>query len=167
VGLTATVPDHFERLVAFLKEIGLRGMAIRPEWIRIAHENKPNQFRDHLADWLTKDRYPSAVISCDFLMTLSVLGRLSELGLSIPRDVSVITYDDPAAAAQIHPSLTAVAQPISRLGYLSIQRLLECIAGKDVPHVDRLKTELIVRASTGPVDSRRNAEGGRADCERS
>ena len=165
VGLTATVPDHFERLVAFLRETGLRGIAVHPEWIRIAHENKPNQFRDHLADWLTKDRHPSAVISSDFLMTLSVLGRLSELGLSVPRDISVVTYDDPAAAAQMHPSLTAVAQPISRLGYRSIQRLLECIGGKDVPHVDRLGTELIVRESTGPVNPGRKAEGQRAGSE--
>ncbi len=162
VGLTATVPDHFERLVAFLRETGKRGIAVDPEWIRIAHENKPSQFRNHLADWLSKERHPSAILSSDFLMTLSVLGRLSELGLSVPEDVSVITYDDPAAAAQMHPSLTAVSQPISRLGYRSIQRLLECIAGKDVPHLDRLPTELVVRESTGPVDPRPAKEGQKA-----
>ncbi|MDR3688255.1 MAG: GntR family transcriptional regulator [Fimbriimonas sp.] len=163
VGLTATVPDHFERLAAFLRETGNRGITVHPEWIRIAHENKPTRFRDHLADWLSKDRHPSAVICSDFLMTLSVLGRLRDLGLSVPEDVSVVTFDDPAAAAQMNPSLTVVAQPIARLGYRSVQRLLECIAGKEVPPFDRLPTELIVRESTGPVCANRNRQSERAN----
>jgi DNA-binding LacI/PurR family transcriptional regulator len=159
VGLTATVPDHFERLATFLSATGNLGITVRPEWIRIAHESKPSRFRDHLADWLTKERHPSAVLSSDFLMTLSVLGRLRELGLAVPEDISVVTYDDPAAAAQMNPSLTAVAQPVARLGYRSVQRLLECIDGKDVPHSDRLPTELIVRESTGPVNPSRSLQG--------
>jgi DNA-binding LacI/PurR family transcriptional regulator len=159
VGLTATVPDHFERLVAFLGETGKRNMTVHTHWLRIAHENKPSLFGSHLSDWLSVERYPSAVLSSDFLMTLSVLGRLNELGLSVPEDVSVVTYDDPAAAAQIRPSLTSVAQPISRLGYRAIQRLIECIAGKVVPQIDRLPTELVIRDSTGPVNPGRKSQG--------
>lgn len=150
VGLTATVPDHFERLRAFLDATGKRGMAVRPEWLCLAHERNPGRFREHLAGWLRADHFPTAVVSCDFMMTLAVLGRLRDLGLSVPRDVSVITFDDPPAAAQMHPSLSAVAQPIPRLGYRAIQRLREIVAGEDVPHVDRLPTELIVRESTAP-----------------
>jgi len=150
VGLTATIPDHFERLKAFLEATGRRNMAVRPEWICLAHERNPSRFRDHLATWLQEDHFPTAVVSCDFMMTLAVLGRLRDLGLNVPRDISVITFDDPAAAAQMHPSLSAVAQPTPRLGYRAIQRLCEIVAGGDVPHVDRLPTELIVRESTAP-----------------
>ena len=150
VGLTATVPDHFERLTAFLKATGARGMAVRPEWIRLAHEPNPARFREHLAEWLRKDHYPTAVVSCDYMMTLAVLGRLRDLHLHVPRDVSVVTFDDPPAAAQMHPSLSAVAQPIPRLGYRSIQRLRELVSGAEVPHVDRLATHLVVRESTAP-----------------
>lgn len=150
VGLTATVPDHFERLMAFLETTGQRGMAVRPEWIRLGHERNPALFRERLADWLKPDHHPTAVVSCDFMMTLAVLGRLRSIGLQVPTDVSVVTFDDPAAAAQMHPSLSAVAQPIPRLGYRAIQRLREIIAGEHVPHVDRLATELIVRESTAP-----------------
>jgi LacI family transcriptional regulator len=155
VGLTATVPDHFERLLAFLKETGEREMIVHPEWIRLSHENTPSLFQRHLTDWLASDRFPSAVISCDFMMTLSVLGRLSKLGLRVPEDVSLITFDDPPAAAQLHPSLTAVSQPIARIGYRSIQRLGEVITGCDVPNVDRLPTELVVRESTSRPAQRR------------
>lgn len=150
VGLTATVPDHFERLKAFLEATGRRGMAVRPEWMCLAHERNPGKFREHLANWLTPDHFPTAVVSCDFMMTLAVLGRLRDLGLDVPRDVSVVTFDDPPAAAQMHPALTAVAQPIPRLGYRAIQRLRELIAGADVPHVDRIPTELVIRESTAP-----------------
>jgi LacI family transcriptional regulator len=150
VGLTATVPDHFERLRAFLDATGRRGMAVRPEWICLDHERNPGKFRGALAGWLHKDHFPTAVVSCDFMMTLAVLGRLRDLGLNVPSDVSVVTFDDPPAAAQMHPALSAVAQPIPRLGYRAVQRLRELVSGVQVPHVDRLPTELVVRESTAP-----------------
>ena len=145
VGLTATVPDHFERLKAFLENCGKRNMAVQPNWICLAHERNPGNFRDHLTNWLSVESHPSAIVSSDFMMTLAVLGRLRDLGLRVPEDISVITFDDPPAAAQIHPSLTCVAQSIPQLGYRAIQRLREIVAGEKVPLVDRLKTELIVR----------------------
>jgi DNA-binding LacI/PurR family transcriptional regulator len=150
VGLTATVPDHFERLRAFLETAGRRQMLVRPEWICLSHERNPLMFRERLAEWLTADHFPTAVVSCDFMMTLAVLGRLRDLGLSVPDQVSVVTFDDPIAAAQMHPSLSAVAQSIPRLGYRAIQRLREVISGETVPHVDRLSTQLVVRESTAP-----------------
>ncbi len=150
VGLTATVPDHFERLTAFLRATGTRGMAVRPEWVCLAHEGNPGRFRERLGDWLRPDHFPTAVVSCDFMMTLAVLGRLRDLGLSVPRDVSVVTFDDPPVAAQMHPSLTAVVQSIPRLGYRAVQRLRELVSGGEVPHVDRLPTEIVVRESTAP-----------------
>jgi|GEM_PF-490793 len=148
VGLTATVPDHFERLKAFLEATGSRNMIVRPEWICLAHERNPGRFRECLSSWLRPGHFPTAVVSCDFMMTLAVLGRLRDFGLEVPKDVSVITFDDPAAAAQMHPSLTAVAQPTPRLGYRAIQRLCELVTGGEVPHVDRLPMELVVREST-------------------
>jgi len=148
VGLTATVPDHFERLESFLKATGSHQMVVRPEWICISHERNPALFRERLSSWLTADHYPTAVVSCDFMMTLAVLGRLRDLGLSVPNDVSIVTFDDPVIAAQMHPSLTAVAQSIPRLGYRAIQSLREVISGVQVPRIDRLPTSLVVREST-------------------
>jgi DNA-binding LacI/PurR family transcriptional regulator len=150
VGLTATLPDHFERLKAFLETTGGRGMTVRPEWICLAHERNPSHFRDCLGHWLRPEHFPTAILSCDFMMTLAVLGRLRDLGLRVPEDVSVVTFDDPPAAAQMHPSLTAVAQQIPLLGYRAIQRLREIVTGEKVPHVDRLATNLITRESTAP-----------------
>jgi DNA-binding LacI/PurR family transcriptional regulator len=150
VGLTATVPDHFERLMAFLDATGRRSMVVRPEWICLAHEGNPSQFRDCLGNWLEPAHIPTAVVSCDFMMTLAVLGRFRDLGLSVPDDISIVTFDDPAPAAQMHPSLTAVAQPIPLLGYRAIQRLREIIGGQDVPHTERLPIHLVPRESTAP-----------------
>lgn len=153
VGLTATVPDHFERLQAFFEATHAKGLTVHPEWVKLAHERNPVRYRAQLSDWLGEGDYPTAILSCDFMMTLSVLGRLNELGLNVPNDVSVATFDDPAVAAQMHPSITAVSQPISKLGYRGIQRLCELIAGREVPLVDRLSTGLVVRESTAPPRS--------------
>ena len=48
------------------------------------------------------------------MMTLAVLGRFRDLGLSVPDDVSPSSASTiPPAAAQMHPALTVVAQPIA------------------------------------------------------
>ena len=148
VSLTATVPDHFERFQAYLAAMAARNLPIRPEWISIAHERNPGMFKNHLLNWLKRDHFPTALVSCDFMMTLALMGHLREVGLEIPRDVSVVTFDDPAVAAQMHPPLTAIAQPIPKLGYRAIEHLREMISGRGVPHVDRVETNLIVREST-------------------
>lgn len=148
VGLTATVPDHFERLTAFLEAASRHGLPVRPEWLCLAHERNPGRYRERLSTSFRQDHHPTAILSCDFMMTLALLGRLRDLNLVVPRDVSIIGFDDPPAAAQMHPSLTAVSQSIPRLGYRAIQNLRALTAGERVPHVDRLPTELVVREST-------------------
>ncbi len=148
VCLTATLPDHFERLQAFLKANARRRLVVQPGWICLDHERNPSLFRERLSTWLSPDDHPSAIISCDFIMTLALLSRLSELGLSVPKDISVVTFDDPIMASQMVPALTSVSQPTPQLGFRAIERLRELIAGRDVPHVEKLPTTLIIRDST-------------------
>lgn len=150
VCLTATVPDHFERLKAFLDATGRRQMAVHPEWICLGHERNPSRFRECLQNWLRVDHYPTAIVSCDFMMTLSLLGRLRDLNLRVPQDISVVTFDDPPAAAQMAPALSAIYQPIPKLGYRAIERLRELIAGKSVPQIEKLSTKINVRESSAP-----------------
>jgi len=103
---------------------------------------------DYLSNWMTSNSHPTAIIAGDFLMTLAVIRRLNCLELQIPKDVSLICYDDPPAAAHIDPPLTVVRQEISMLGYRAVESLLEVMHGNTVPIDDRIPTTLIIREST-------------------
>ncbi|CAN5388952.1 hypothetical protein BH11ARM2_BH11ARM2_23820 [soil metagenome] len=147
LGLTSTLPDHFERLQGFLATMASHGLPVRPEWMRLGHEPNPKRYTEALAGWLAPGSCPTAVIASDFHMALALLDHLRSAGLAMPHDVSVITFDDPPAAAQLWPPLTAIQQPVPLIGYRGVQRLVEQIAGSEVPKRDLLSTRIVVRES--------------------
>ncbi|UBV45086.1 substrate-binding domain-containing protein (plasmid) [Deinococcus taeanensis] len=82
-------------------------------------------------------------------MALGALWALHERGVSVPRDVSIVGFDDIPESRFFHPPLTTVRQDFATLGALSLATLLEAIESPDTtpqPHV--LKPEILIRAST-------------------
>lgn len=76
----------------------------------------------------------------------SAIRALAESGRSVPRDVSVVGYDDIPLASLGHPSLTTVRQDLKRGAALLVEKLLSVIGGGPAEPVV-LPPELIVRES--------------------
>jgi LacI family transcriptional regulator len=72
-------------------------------------------------------------------------------GLQVPRDLSVVGFDDTLIARLLSPPLTTVRQPLREMGQVALRTALRLAAGEtiDSHHVE-LATELIVRNSTAP-----------------
>jgi LacI family transcriptional regulator len=75
-------------------------------------------------------------------------------GLQVPRDLSVVGFDDTPIARLLSPPLTTVHQPLREIGLVALRTALRLAMGEtiDSHHVE-LATELIVRNSTGPPAS--------------
>jgi DNA-binding LacI/PurR family transcriptional regulator len=107
----------------------------------------------------------TAILAFNDLMALGVLNRLSDRGISVPGDMSVVGFDDIAMAAMCTPQLTTVAMPTQQAGRVAVDLLLEQLAGTHSSssadgsdHPQRLVgTQLIVRASTAPPRARGGA----------
>ncbi len=74
------------------------------------------------------------------------------LGIAIPRDLSVVGFDDVPRASTWDPPLSTVRQPLADKGRLAAELLLELIDGAPKRRVE-LPIELVVRESSGPVRS--------------
>jgi DNA-binding LacI/PurR family transcriptional regulator len=102
---------------------------------------------------------PTAVLAMSDAMAVGVVHAARELGLRVPRDLSVVGFDDVEMAAFVDPPLTTVHQPVRRKGEEAVRLLLAMVEGRgsESPVHLRLETRLIVRASTGPApdDGRR------------
>lgn len=95
---------------------------------------------------------PSAIVCLNDSIALGALSALYQLGLGVPRDVSVIGYDNIEAAAYAIPPLTTLDQKPPELGRMAIELLFEQIRNRDLEprHILHVP-ELIVRQSTGIV----------------
>jgi DNA-binding LacI/PurR family transcriptional regulator len=106
----------------------------------------------HAADLALAEK-PSAIVAYNDLMALGVLGRLSDRGVAVPGDVSVVGFDDIQMAALAAPALTTVAVPTATAGRAAVDMLLDALAERtgNGRQAHALRCELMVRASTGPA----------------
>lgn len=94
----------------------------------------------------------TALVAANDQMALGAMLALSERGISVPGDVSVVGFDDLPEAAFYRPPLTTVGQNFHQQGKLAIDRLLSMIDPALPPAgLYPVKPELRVRLSTGPV----------------
>ena len=86
------------------------------------------------------------------LSMTGALLALRSIGLTIPRDVSLIGFDDFDLATFTDPQITVVAQPVGKIGPVAVKMLLERIRGLAEPprHV-RFQTRLICRGSVSRI----------------
>jgi LacI family transcriptional regulator len=109
---------------------------------------------------VAKDRRPTAVLAFDDMTALGVIRGLTEAGLEVPKDCSIIGFDDIDAAGYYNPPLTTIRQPMLGMGEEAAAILLSCVgSGKRkrtrLAH-KILEPELVVRRSTHPPRSRRH-----------
>lgn len=91
----------------------------------------------------------SAIVASNDQMALATLEVARRRGLQVPRDLSLISFDDTPAVRFSHPPLTAVAQPIAEVTARAVELIIAEVAGRDAavaPVV--VPAGLVVRGST-------------------
>lgn len=93
----------------------------------------------------------TAVFAGSDMVALGALAALREAGLSVPRDVSVVGFDDVPFAADLTPALTTVRVPFEELGRTAVRLALEREVGFPSDNHVVLSTQLVIRDSARPV----------------
>ncbi|WP_157976702.1 LacI family DNA-binding transcriptional regulator [Parahaliea mediterranea] len=98
---------------------------------------------------------PTAIFAANDAMAIGALQVLKQRGVRVPDDLSLLGFDDIKFAAYCDPPLTTIAQPRRQIGALSMQIMLDILAGRDgsggsgesrvLPH------ELVLRESVARV----------------
>ncbi|MEV0279289.1 LacI family DNA-binding transcriptional regulator [Streptomyces sp. NPDC050610] len=91
----------------------------------------------------------TAVACASDMMALGAVRAARERGLRVPRDLSVVGFDDSPLIAFTDPPLTTIRQPVRPMGQAAVRALLEEIGGSPAPHSEFVfLPELVVRGST-------------------
>lgn len=144
--------DGDERLRGYRAALEERGLEPRPAW------EAPGDFTEsggHLAaSRLLEIRpRPTAVFAANDSMAIGALSAFREAGLRVPDDVALAGFDDIPIARYVSPPLSSVHVPIRSLGAAAVRRVVGALE-EDEPsrdHHETLPTEIVLRASTGPV----------------
>jgi LacI family transcriptional regulator len=114
---------------------------------------------------LSLEDRPTAIFTTGDLITLGALEAIMEEGVEVPRDVSIVAFDDIESASYFRCPITAVAQPKENMGEIAVKLLLEQIRNPNNFEPKRivLKPKLIIRESVGyrsePIKSGTVASG--------
>lgn len=106
------------------------------------------EFREQLEH---RDSLPTAFITGNDIIGAAVFSALIQKGYRIPEDISIIGFDDSAAARMTSPQLTTVHVNLKRFGELAIERLLQMMED----HTGEILkiatgTTLTIRGTTAP-----------------
>lgn len=94
---------------------------------------------------------PTALFCANDIQALGALFACQRLGLDVPGDVSIIGFDDLPISRAVNPSLTTVHVPAQEMGDAAAARLVSHVKEGCPIEPLLLPTELVIRASIGPV----------------
>ncbi len=120
--------------------------------------------RGHTAmrELLTLAERPTAVFASSDMAAIGAIKAARAAGLDVPRDLSVVGFDDIPEAELVTPTLTTVRQPLQVMGATAVRLLRHLMDDPDaLASRTELVTELIVRESTAPpIAARQTARAG-------
>jgi LacI family transcriptional regulator len=103
-------------------------------------------------DVLSESSRPDALVTCNDNMAVGAYRAIHEMGLSIPEDIAVVSFNDISVAQFLNPPLTTVRLPSEEIGETAVELLLERVAGRELSKKITLASQIIWRASTRHPD---------------
>jgi LacI family transcriptional regulator len=137
----------FERFEAFRREMRARDL-YDEKFVRICRWTHLSGYGEAMP--LLADRRVTAVVACSAELAIGCLAACNELGIRVPHDVALVTFDDPYFAPLLEPPLTGVAYEPAEVGRLAASLLLDRIRAGDGTRAEvRVPVRLTVRRSCG------------------
>jgi len=100
-------------------------------------------------------RKPTAIFCYNDMTAMGVLRAANECGWDVPRQLSVVGFDDLFFAPMLNPPLTTIHQPRQEIGRVAMRLLLALLEGRPAEKTIRIRGDLVVRGSTAKPASRR------------
>jgi DNA-binding LacI/PurR family transcriptional regulator len=143
--------ERWRGIEAVSREIGI---AIKPELVLQLDRDisSPELGYPVISKLLSCGERFTALVSFNDMAAIGAIRALEDLGFRVPADVSVIGFDDIKLAAFSNPRLTTIRQPLSNMGRIAAQCVLNRLHGLErFRDQITVEPELVVRESTQAV----------------
>lgn len=97
---------------------------------------------------LKQPQYPTAIIGGSYDISLGIIRAIKEVGLNIPNDISIISYDNIPQMANTEIPLTCIGVPVEKLAKDIVQSIIQSIEEENIsPFIKKMSPILIERSS--------------------
>lgn len=103
---------------------------------------------NQIKDFIFENKEITAIFTSNNNLAVGCMEAIRELGLKIPTDISLITFDDVELFKFTSPALSSIAQPLEEIGKTAVSTLLHQLkTGESKNEKEILETNLIIRES--------------------
>jgi len=142
---------RYKGLVKALQENHLQVDERCYQLVHMEKTERENDYEEMLQ--VIKENEFTAVFAASDLYALEFMRFLLKKGIEVPKDISIVGFDDIPLAAQVYPALTTVRQDIPLRGKLAVEMLQNQIEGKTGGGSVLLPAKLIERESVANLNS--------------
>jgi len=143
-------PQHLsnarDRLEGFRKTLRAARISIPKNYVEFGDFREASGFQA-AERLLSLDRPPTAIFVANNEMMAGTLSAVRQRRVKVPRELSLVGFDDARWARYLEPPLTVVSQPAELMGQKAAQLLLTRLSGRTTPQTVIFEPELIVRRS--------------------
>lgn len=137
-----------ERAAGYRRSLEEAGLDLEPELVATTGSDVESSRAAAIGVLARKDR-PTALFAVNNLLAEGVWRAVHDLGLRVPEDVSIVSFDDAQWMSMVTPGVTAIAQDAVALGTSAMDLLLARIADPErAPSTEVLEAQIRPRGST-------------------
>lgn len=142
------VKVNVDREKGYLKAIEEANLKVNSELIAFGEFKVEFGFSKAI-EMLSKEDRPTAFFAANDLTAIGVIKAARYMGFEVPRDISVVGYDNTILAEMVDPPLTTVNQQMRKMGYVATELLIKKIKGeKHAAEKVVMDVNLVLRKST-------------------
>jgi len=140
--------DIGDRFCGYREALAEHGLSFDPTWVTSSSGfgGAGNEVRALLEG--PRERL-EAIVAFNDATALAALSALTDRGIRVPQDISVVGFDDTMEAGFSIPPLTTISQRLEEQGRRAASLVLDALDGRPIPHHVVLDTALVVRRSCG------------------
>ena len=151
IAIVTGPPESFtacERKKGYLRALEDYNIPIVPDYVISKSYTSDFGYQAMQKLWSLPER-PTAVFSANYSLCLGIYEAIYNLGIRVPEDLSVVSFDDFELSLLLSPPLTAVRQPLADLSECACDLLLRRMKGdyNDFPRTIRIRPKCIYRNS--------------------
>lgn len=153
IGMLAITPTHLstihDRMRGYEEALKKNGFPVDKNFVKeISFHSVKASIKKALGELLLPNPLVDSLFILNNNLTVQALEELSEIGIRIPEDIGLISFDDVDLFKLTHPPISAVSQPMEKIGEEAVNLLFH--PKEEQKHVV-LPTELIIRKSCSKI----------------